>query len=100
MASKQKGTGCGCANIPISLVLLLLGVGYWGSRHIDFGTVANTVANLLPSNIAEALPWSEEEAAEVSILQLIANPKVKNVLIFPTTGKPEEAAVAVKKTIN
>ena len=64
MASKQKGTGCGCANIPISLILLLLGAGYWGSRQIDFSTAAATVVNFLPSNIAEALPWSEEETAD------------------------------------
>lgn len=63
MASKQKGTGCGCTSIPISLILVLLGVGYWGSRQIDLNTVANTVTNLLPNDIAEALPWSDEDTA-------------------------------------
>ena len=30
MSSNNKPSGCGCANIPISLILILLGGSYWG----------------------------------------------------------------------
>lgn len=71
MASKHTETGCGCTSIPISLILVLLGLGYWGSRHIDINWLATTVTNRLPNTIAAALPWSEHaagvnEPAEVS----------------------------------
>ncbi len=65
MASKQKATGCGCTSIPISLILVLLGVGYWGSRQIDFNSLTGSFTNALPDNIAEALPWSEQEEGTI-----------------------------------
>ncbi|MEO0869722.1 MAG: family 10 glycosylhydrolase [Cyanobacteria bacterium J06642_11] len=61
MASKQENKGCGCSNIPISIILLLLGLGYWGSRQVEWQNLTRTLTNALPSNVAEALPWSEEE---------------------------------------
>jgi uncharacterized lipoprotein YddW (UPF0748 family) len=34
MPPKKENDGCGCASIPISLILILLGVGYWGFTHL------------------------------------------------------------------
>ena len=61
MASKQKA-GCGCANIPIAFVLVLLGLGYWGSRQIGLQSLTHSLVNRLPSSIAETLPWTEEDS--------------------------------------
>ncbi len=46
MPPKKENNGCGCANIPISLILVLLGVGYWGFRHLD----QLDVSKFLPNN--------------------------------------------------
>ncbi|NJK65758.1 MAG: family 10 glycosylhydrolase [Microcoleus sp. SU_5_3] len=35
MPSKKENSGCGCSSIPISLIVVLLGVGYWGFRNLD-----------------------------------------------------------------
>lgn len=35
MPPKKENNGCGCTSVPISLILFLLGVGYWGLTHLD-----------------------------------------------------------------
>ena len=35
MSPKKENSGCGCASIPFSLIIVLLGVGYWGFRNLD-----------------------------------------------------------------
>jgi uncharacterized lipoprotein YddW (UPF0748 family) len=35
MPPKKENNGCGCASVPISLIVVLLGVGYWGFRQLD-----------------------------------------------------------------
>lgn len=35
MPPKKENQGCGCANIPISLILVGLGAGYWGFTRLD-----------------------------------------------------------------
>jgi uncharacterized protein (TIGR03382 family) len=35
MPPKKENDGCGCASVPFSLILVLLGVGYWGFTHLD-----------------------------------------------------------------
>lgn len=35
MPSTKENTGCGCSSIPLSLIIVLLGVGYWGFTQFD-----------------------------------------------------------------
>lgn len=49
---KKEPGGCGCANIPISLVLLILGGGYWWFNHQ--GGLA--ISKLLPPNLPITIP--------------------------------------------
>lgn len=35
MPAKKENKGCGCTSIPISLIIVMLGVGYWGFKHLD-----------------------------------------------------------------
>ncbi|MBD2037303.1 family 10 glycosylhydrolase [Leptolyngbya sp. FACHB-321] len=35
MPSKKENSGCGCSSIPISFILVVLGIGYWGFTQID-----------------------------------------------------------------
>ncbi len=44
MPSKKENTGCGCSSIPISFILVLSGIGYWGFTQIDRSTLNNFLA--------------------------------------------------------
>lgn len=55
--SPKKASGCGCANIPISLIIVILGGGYWWFIHL--GNI-NTIIKLLPSNISQLLPNNQQ----------------------------------------
>ncbi|MBW4664339.1 MAG: hypothetical protein KME01_09090 [Chroococcus sp. CMT-3BRIN-NPC107] len=35
MPTKKENSGCGCASVPFSVILVMLGVGYWGFRQQD-----------------------------------------------------------------
>jgi uncharacterized lipoprotein YddW (UPF0748 family) len=49
MPPKKENNGCGCASIPFSLIIVLLGVGYWGFRHLDhLGHL--DISKFLPNN--------------------------------------------------
>jgi uncharacterized protein (TIGR03382 family) len=55
MPSKKENAGCGCASVPISLILVLLGVGYWGFRHLDNLGISKFLSNLNPG-LSQRLP--------------------------------------------
>ena len=57
----KKNSGCGCANIPISLILLVLGGGYWWFNH-QGGFAA--ISQLLPENLPIAIPGLNSTPAE------------------------------------
>ncbi|MCU0540848.1 MAG: family 10 glycosylhydrolase [Oscillatoriaceae cyanobacterium Prado104] len=61
-SSKKENSGCGCASIPFSLIIVLLGVGYWGFRNLD--TLANSlgISKFLP-NIQQNEPQKEPQTA-------------------------------------
>ncbi len=46
MSPKKEDNGCGCSSIPISLILVLLGVGYWGFKNLD----RLDISQFLPNN--------------------------------------------------
>jgi uncharacterized lipoprotein YddW (UPF0748 family) len=52
MPPKKENEGCGCASVPFSLILVLLGVGYWGFRHLDH----LDVSFFLPNNQQPTTP--------------------------------------------
>ncbi|WP_346341749.1 hypothetical protein [[Phormidium] sp. ETS-05] len=53
MTSKKKEpSGCGCASIPFSLILLILGGGYWLVAHADW----RQIVQLLPRDLTEKIP--------------------------------------------
>lgn len=60
MPPKKENDGCGCASIPISLILLLLGVGYWGFTkldHLDIGKfLSDNITNFLADNQQQIPP--------------------------------------------
>lgn len=50
MPPKKDNQGCGCASIPISLILVLLGVGYWGFMQRDTLLAHLNIRQFLPNN--------------------------------------------------
>lgn len=45
MSPKKEKAGCGCASIPISLIIILLGVGYWGFRQLGSVNINQLLAD-------------------------------------------------------
>jgi uncharacterized lipoprotein YddW (UPF0748 family) len=71
MPTKKENNGCGCASIPISLIIVLLGVGYWGFTHLG----KLNISQFLPDNISKLLPNNQQ-------------PTTPNVTPAPTQGLP------------
>ncbi|WP_017744694.1 hypothetical protein [Scytonema hofmannii] len=140
----KKPSGCGCSNIPISIIIAILGGGYWW--FIQPGNL--DISRLLPKNIPItnssvsfdichhnpywakryfAADWQQWNVDQVFIQayneanfkeelnyaknyagiaiserqfhrlkELIDNPAIKSILVFPLAGKPEETASSLK----
>ncbi len=58
MRPKKENDGCGCASVPFSLILVLLGVGYWGFTHLD----KVNIGKFLPEDISKFLPDNQQLA--------------------------------------
>ena len=57
MPPKKENNGCGCSSVPISLILVLVGVGYWGFRHLNNLDISKIlpidnlgISKILPNN--------------------------------------------------
>jgi uncharacterized lipoprotein YddW (UPF0748 family) len=48
---KKEPNGCGCANIPFSVILLILGGGWWFSQNVNL-----EISQLLPKNQRIPIP--------------------------------------------
>lgn len=83
MPSKKENAGCGCASIPISLIIVLLGVGYWGFTQLDklkIGQFVSTqVVKILPEEISKFLP---------NVQQSTTPPPATPTAQIPPTPKP------------
>ncbi|MGF1492498.1 MAG: family 10 glycosylhydrolase [Microcoleaceae cyanobacterium] len=60
MSSKKENAGCGCTSIPISLVVVFLGFGYWGFRNLDRLPIARFLPNYQQSAPAEVTAASDQ----------------------------------------
>ena len=56
MPPKKENAGCGCASIPFSLIIVLLGISYWGFTHLD----KLNIGKFLPDNISKFLPNNQQ----------------------------------------
>ncbi|MBW4649847.1 MAG: family 10 glycosylhydrolase [Kastovskya adunca ATA6-11-RM4] len=63
MPSKKENDGCGCASIPFSLIIVLLGAGYWGFRHLDHLDISQFLPNNL--DISQLLPNNQQPTAPI-----------------------------------
>jgi uncharacterized lipoprotein YddW (UPF0748 family) len=73
---KQKPNGCGCANIPVSVILLIIGGGYWFFSQKGY----LLISKFLPNNQQITIP--------------IANSNPINTPIFSPTVTPINSPIS------
>jgi uncharacterized lipoprotein YddW (UPF0748 family) len=56
MPPKKENNGCGCASVPFSLIIVLLGAGYWGFVNLDKLGIRKILANIQPSTLPNWIP--------------------------------------------
>ncbi len=82
---RSKNSGCGCGSIPISLILVLLGVSAYGVTQLD----KLNLGRYLPESVSEAiaqLPGSRGPAES----PLPPAPPVEEVVRITTTSTPTD----------
>lgn len=83
MPSKKENKGCGCTSIPISLIVVLLGVGYWGFRNLDKLDISKFLPNLT-TIISQPLPVANSPLPSVILNETpTTNPQVTPSPINP-----------------
>jgi uncharacterized lipoprotein YddW (UPF0748 family) len=88
---KTENSGCGCASIPISLIVVVMAMGYWGFKHFKIGElVSANIGNLLPDTIAEMLPNHQQSPSPNSASIPAALPSTPAAL--PSTPEPKVAS--------
>ena len=99
MPSKKENSGCGCSSIPISFILVLLGIGYWGFTQIDrsklnqFLTAAQQPAITTQPPIKPILAPVPRQRVTVTTA-----PPPKNPAVRPTKPQASPVAATLKKT--
>ena len=95
--NKNDNSGCGCANIPISLILLVLGGGYWWLNHQGgFALISKLPQNLpiaIPQNLPITIPGinsttSEPEPSDPTKPPVTTAPSLPNSSIVKPNDKP------------
>jgi uncharacterized lipoprotein YddW (UPF0748 family) len=61
MPSKKEPNGCGCSSIPISLMIVLCGLGYWGFTQFDRAKISK----LLPIIQQPATSTAQQPTAPI-----------------------------------
>ncbi len=85
MPTKKENSGCGCASIPFSLILVMLGVGYWGFRQLD-------ISKFLPYN---QQPVTTNSTPEPSQRVPVANSPLPQVTPKETAKTKPQTPLAV-----
>lgn len=96
MPPKKSKAGCGCTSIPFSLIIVLLGAGYWGFTHLD----QLNIGKLIPDNISKFFPNNQQPSPPVPLpRQPIASVPLDpiNSIKKPTSQTP--STVTSKSTL-
>ncbi|MBE9030615.1 family 10 glycosylhydrolase [filamentous cyanobacterium LEGE 11480] len=107
MPSQKDNKGCGCANIPISLMLVMLVGGFWGFRQLGKLDLGNTVAKQF-GDVIPGLAKQKQPAPVAAVPPKHQQPTIKNPVasrspkpIAPqksSPSKPTPAQKTAKKT--
>ncbi|HIK17926.1 MAG TPA: family 10 glycosylhydrolase [Leptolyngbyaceae cyanobacterium M33_DOE_097] len=83
MPSKKENSGCGCGSIPISVIIILLGLSCWGFTQLN----KLNIRQFLPDAVAKVIPKSPQPAT--STTQPSPSPGVP-----PTPAQPAPIAAS------
>ncbi|MGL5063844.1 MAG: family 10 glycosylhydrolase [Microcoleus sp.] len=90
MPSKKENPGCGCTSIPISLILVLLGLGYWGFTHLDKLNLGKLLPDNITDNLSKFLPNSQQPTDPNLPPAPVANSPLPQIIPTPTpTNNPQ-----------
>jgi hypothetical protein len=104
-SSKQEASGCGCGAVPIWLILLILGGGYWwlvpqgnfnrlvGQAQSAADAKVQELRSALPEPIAGLIPTPTPSSPPVDTAAPIARPSSVLAPEFPM-GRPSTLATA------
>ncbi|NEQ84084.1 MAG: family 10 glycosylhydrolase [Moorea sp. SIO2I5] len=105
--NKNENSGCGCANIPISLILLVLGGGYWWLNHQGgFAMISKLPQNLpiaIPQNLPITIPGlnsttSEAEPSAPTKPPVTTAPSLPNSsIVKPNDQAPSPTPITAQK---
>ena len=88
MSPKKENNGCGCSSIPISLILVLLGVGYWGFKNLD----RLDISQFLPNNQP---PIADMPSAPIKRVPVASSPSPKVISTKTPIPTPQVSASPV-----
>ena len=91
MPAKKENNGCGCASIPFSLIIVLLGLGYWGFTHLDNLGISQILANNLDLN--KFLPNNQQNNPQPTIPNLTPAPPLR----VPVANSPIPQVIPTTK---
>ncbi|MBC7968976.1 MAG: family 10 glycosylhydrolase [Verrucomicrobia bacterium] len=77
MSPKKENKGCGCGSIPVSLIIVLLGLSAWGLTHLN----KLKISKLLPDAQPKTMPLLTPAPSQITIVNEPLPPKLP-------TGKP------------
>ena len=81
--SPKKANGCGCSSVPISLILVILGGGYWWFIHLGH---LNNISKLLPNN---------QDSTNPQIPSVLSKQDKNTNSPYTQTTKPQASPLAV-----
>jgi uncharacterized lipoprotein YddW (UPF0748 family) len=106
MPPKKEKAGCGCTSVPISLVIVLIGAGYWGFTHLDQLNIGKLIPDninkFLPNNISKFLPNNQPLSTPVPPQrQPIANDPLEpvNSIEKPKNSQTPSPVISKKSTL-
>lgn len=101
MPAKKENRGCGCANIPISLIIVVFGLGYGGFRYLNQPQIkldeliTEQVRQILPENIAKLLPKpsTPPQNIPIAIPSPVQKTPIPKPVVSPAPATPKKVQV-------
>ncbi len=85
MPPKKENNGCGCSSVPISLIVVLLGAGYWCFTHLDNLNISKLLSTIQQTTTSTAQQPTTPTTSMPSQPVKVANSPLPRIV---STGKP------------
>lgn len=85
MPPKKENNGCGCSSVPISLIVVLFGAGYWCFTHLDNLNISKLLSTIQQTTTSTAQQPTAPTTSMPSQPVKVANSPLPRIV---STGKP------------